>query len=295
MTEEERENDFPFDSSAKNSHSILRLDILVTSRLVPLVDLLDFHSTFSLCHAQAQEMEDDYSDILRAVSTEPYARENRVHYTNSDRSTLYDDRAQSPYHDYDEEKGAEEEDSFEGYEEKVALSPGTVQSPFSAYEGAFGLPPSTAQLRRNKTNRRVKLTHGNLILDCLIPTRLQGFLPRTDDDEFKCSRSVYSQLSLAHSDPLQQFQIHCCHLRSTPFRSLSSCSHTNQLSLCQPEDFEANRFALRPAMLNRETELMVVVTLYNVRPLFLHAVTPLVDAVLQRRTRSSSVAPCTAS
>ena len=33
----------------------------------------------------------------------------------------------------------------------------------------------------------------------------------------------------------------------------------------QPEEFEANRFGLRPVMLNRETELMVVITLYNVR------------------------------
>lgn len=46
----------------------------------------------------------------------------------------------------------------------------------------------TAILRRNLTNRRVKLTAGNLILDCAVPTRLLGFLPRKSEDEFKLTR-----------------------------------------------------------------------------------------------------------
>ncbi|KAL8292822.1 hypothetical protein RQP46_000516 [Phenoliferia psychrophenolica] len=61
------------------------------------------------------------------------------------------------------------------------------KSPAISFAGGFGAPPETAQLRRNRTllRRRIKLTEGNLVLDCAIPTRLAGFLPRKDDEEFK--------------------------------------------------------------------------------------------------------------
>lgn len=148
--------------------------------------------------------EDDYSDIHAAVSPpytdraeeQPHYRSSRprsVHYAApSGTQTLYSDYRSD--HPADEEKGEQQEDSFDGLDEKQQLQPAHLASPYSAYEGGFGAPPPTAQLRRNKTNRRVKLTQGNLILDCLIPTRLAGFLPRTEDDEFKYSRSVQSTL-----------------------------------------------------------------------------------------------------
>lgn len=46
----------------------------------------------------------------------------------------------------------------------------------------------TAQLRRNKTKRRIKLTEGNLVLECAIPSRLSGFLPRKDEEEYRFTR-----------------------------------------------------------------------------------------------------------
>lgn len=50
------------------------------------------------------------------------------------------------------------------------------------------LLPQTAHLRRNMRNQRVKLTAGNLVLDCAIPSRLSGFLPRKGDTEFMSTR-----------------------------------------------------------------------------------------------------------
>lgn len=34
---------------------------------------------------------------------------------------------------------------------------------------------------------------------------------------------------------------------------------------CDPDDFEKCQFTVRPAMLNRETELCIAITMYNVR------------------------------
>ncbi|KAM0790029.1 Chitin synthase, class 3 [Microbotryomycetes sp. NB124-2] len=98
-------------------------------------------------------------------------------------------------------------------------------SPAMSFTGGFGAPPPTAHLRRNLTNRRVKLTQGNLVLDCAIPTRLAGFLPRKGDDEFTLTR--YTAVT------------------------------------CGPEDFDKHNYTLRPTIYNRQTELMIVITLYN--------------------------------
>lgn len=52
----------------------------------------------------------------------------------------------------------------------------------------FGPAPLGPQTRRNKMKKRVALTEGNLVLDCPIPSRLDGFLPRKDAEEFKYMR-----------------------------------------------------------------------------------------------------------
>ncbi|ORY83474.1 chitin synthase-domain-containing protein [Leucosporidium creatinivorum] len=121
------------------------------------------------------------------------------------------------------------EDSFEGpgdWDEKRAPSEEDgLASPAVSFVGGFGAPPTTAILRRNLTNRRVKLTAGNLILDCAVPTRLLGFLPRKSEDEFKLTR--YTAIT------------------------------------CGPEDFNKRNYVLRPTIAHRQTELLIVVTLYN--------------------------------
>ncbi|GAA6062856.1 hypothetical protein JCM10212_006109 [Sporobolomyces blumeae] len=100
-----------------------------------------------------------------------------------------------------------------------------LQSPALSFKGGFGAPPTSAHLRRNMTNRRVKLTEGNLVIECQIPTRLAGFLPRKGEDEFMQTR--YTAVT------------------------------------CGPDEFHARNYTLRPSLYNRQTELFIVVTMYN--------------------------------
>lgn len=130
--------------------------------------------------------------------------------------------AHQVYHN-DDDNNEKEKQEEEG-EEYI------LNSPMLLFQGTnYGPPPSTSQPRRskNRTARKVKLTQGNLVLDCLVPTRLLGFLPKKEEDEFKYMR--YSAVTV------------------------------------DPEGFESGRFVLRQCERERETELMVVVTLYNVR------------------------------
>ncbi|BGP17939.1 hypothetical protein JCM10213_003947 [Rhodosporidiobolus nylandii] len=132
------------------------------------------------------------------------------------------------YDDYREDvkDPGEFEDSFEagGGADEDEENEGEG-SPVS-FQGGFGAPPATAHLRRkNLTQRRVKLTEGNLVIPCAIPTRLLGFLPRKDSDEFTQTR--YTAVT------------------------------------CGPEDFNKRQYTLRPSLYNRQTELFVVITMYN--------------------------------
>lgn len=88
-------------------------------------------------------------------------------------------------------------------------------------------PVPMRQARRYKTTKKVQLTQGNLVLDCPIPSKLLDVLPRKNGDEFTTMR--YTAVT------------------------------------CDPNDFAAQNYTLRPKMLNRETELFIVMTMYNVR------------------------------
>lgn len=90
----------------------------------------------------------------------------------------------------------------------------------------FGPAPARgAQIRRHKTKKNVKLTQGNLILDCPVPTKLQSFLSRRGDDEFMSMRYT--------------------------------------AATCDADEFPRSNFNLRPALLNRHTEIFIAITLYN--------------------------------
>lgn len=74
----------------------------------------------------------------------------------------------------DDDDGNEQfEDSFEGVaeweddEKRVLGEEEEMGSPAISFQGGFGAPPTTRQLRRNLTKRKVKLTGGNLVLDCV--------------------------------------------------------------------------------------------------------------------------------
>lgn len=98
--------------------------------------------------------------------------------------------------------------------------------------GSIGSPviesvPEMAQPRRHRSmaRRQVRLVRGNLVLDCPVPTKLYSFLPRRDNDEF-----TYMRYTAA---------------------------------TCEPDDFMKNGFTLRPANNDRETELLICITMYN--------------------------------
>ncbi|ORX47248.1 chitin synthase 2 [Hesseltinella vesiculosa] len=88
----------------------------------------------------------------------------------------------------------------------------------------YGSAPSR-QPRRFKTTRKVKLTRGNLVLDCPVPTRYLQAVPLKDTKEFT-------------------------HMRYTG-------------ATCDPKDFAAEGYTLRQQLLNRKTELFIVLTMYN--------------------------------
>lgn len=77
------------------------------------------------------------------------------------------------------------------------------------------------------TAKKVKLTRGNLVLDCPVPTRYLQAVPIKDTKEFT-------------------------HMRYTA-------------ATCDPKDFASSGYTLRQQLLNRETELFIVLTMYNVR------------------------------
>ena len=90
----------------------------------------------------------------------------------------------------------------------------------------YGPAPLQAQPRRLKamTKKQVQLVQGNLVLDNPVPSKLTSFLPRRDP-EFT-------------------------HMRYTA-------------ATCDPDDFAKDGYTLRPALLGRETQLFIVVTMYN--------------------------------
>ncbi|KAF9580736.1 hypothetical protein BGW38_002488 [Lunasporangiospora selenospora] len=90
----------------------------------------------------------------------------------------------------------------------------------------FG-PAPALQARRYKTTKKVTLTQGNLVLDCPVPTKLLDVLPRKIGDEFTTMR----------------------------YTAVTS----------DPNDFPNQNYTLRPKMFQRETELFIVMTMYNVR------------------------------
>lgn len=88
----------------------------------------------------------------------------------------------------------------------------------------YGAAPRR-QPRRFKTTRKVKLTRGNLVLDCPVPTRYLQSVPLKDAKEFT-------------------------HMRYTG-------------ATCDPKDFGAEGYTLRQQLLERKTELFIVLTMYN--------------------------------
>ncbi|KAI7851910.1 chitin synthase 1 [Circinella umbellata] len=116
------------------------------------------------------------------------------------------------------------------HQEQQPQQPGSSPSPHAA----FAAPPSPnmhyggaprRQPRRYKTTRKVKLHRGHLVLDCPVPTRYLQAVPMKDTKEFT-------------------------HMRYTA-------------ATCDPKDFASDGYTLRQQLLERNTELFIVLTMYN--------------------------------
>ncbi|KAF9978360.1 Chitin synthase, class 1 [Actinomortierella ambigua] len=105
-----------------------------------------------------------------------------------------------------------------------STSPDPNATPDSRHYG----PAPTTQRRRYHTTKKVKLTQGNLVLDCPVPSKFLKTLKYQEGEEFT-------------------------HMRYTA-------------ATCDPNDFAAENYTLRPLFIDeqpRETELFIVMTMYN--------------------------------
>ncbi|KAK0526957.1 Chitin synthase 4 [Tilletia horrida] len=109
--------------------------------------------------------------------------------------------------------------------------PGGFVDPSSMEQGEaggirFGRIPQRVP-RRYKTIKRVELYHGNLVLDCPVPSKLLEKLNDRESREFT-------------------------HMRYTA-------------ATCDPDKFKEERFTLRPVLFDppRRTEMFIVLTMYN--------------------------------
>ncbi|KAG0314047.1 Chitin synthase, class 1 [Dissophora globulifera] len=103
--------------------------------------------------------------------------------------------------------------------------PSSVETPFLANSAVrYGEVPER-QERRYRTTKNVQLTNGNLVLDCPVPMHYLKHQRQQQGEEWEFMR--YSAVT------------------------------------CDPDDFKNENYTLRPAMWNRETELFIVVTMYN--------------------------------
>ncbi|RHZ78151.1 hypothetical protein Glove_167g49 [Diversispora epigaea] len=81
------------------------------------------------------------------------------------------------------------------------------------------------KINKRKSTRHVELTQGNLILDCPVPDKILRNVKYTSDEEFTTMR--YTAVT------------------------------------CDPDDFIKSKYLLRPHIYGRDTELMIVMTMYN--------------------------------
>lgn len=91
----------------------------------------------------------------------------------------------------------------------------------------FGPAPMGRVKRRHRAKKKVALTGGNLVLDLAIPTKLESFLPAPTRGEDEMMKTRYTAVT------------------------------------CDPDEYFEQNFTLRQSMNGRETELFVVITMYN--------------------------------
>ncbi|KAF9960387.1 Chitin synthase, class 1 [Modicella reniformis] len=121
----------------------------------------------------------------------------------------------------------------QAYGPGLGYGPAPGLGPFHPHTTPVVSPSNTArfgevperQERRSKTKKNVQLKNGHLILDCPVPTHYLQHQREQDEEEWAYMR--YSAVT------------------------------------CDPNDFKDENYTLRQATWNRETELFIVVTMYN--------------------------------
>ena len=86
-------------------------------------------------------------------------------------------------------------------------------------------PPAPGMIIRKKTVKRLELFRGNLVINCPVPDRLLNNVPQRTGEEFTAMR--YTAIT------------------------------------CDPDDFSRENYTLRPSLYGRQTELFIVMTMYN--------------------------------
>lgn len=110
-----------------------------------------------------------------------------------------------------------------GHSTAYQQHPPSAETPFLAPRYVGEAPER--QERRYKTKKNVQLTDGNLVLMSPVPTHYLQHQKQQDGEEWEFMR--YTAVT------------------------------------CDPDDFKNENYTLRPAMWHRETELFIVVTMYN--------------------------------
>ncbi|PLW17349.1 hypothetical protein PCANC_14075 [Puccinia coronata f. sp. avenae] len=211
------------------------LHTLNSSEVIPANQLPAYHNNFSTTeHAQ----DPDQPDYRRTSPADLYDHNSHPDLNMPPPITSeLDPFTHSVAISDEEEQGYVygTEDEKESSYANIVLEDSNVDSSpqVNTFSSSFGAPlnphwgpaPAGRALRRNRTRKRVALTNGNLVIERPIPGRLLGFLPRRGEEEFEIM------------------------------------SYT--AATCDPDDFEAEKYTLRAAKMNRETELFVGVTMYN--------------------------------
>lgn len=167
-------------------------------------------------------------------SPETYAEANPYEENDSENSTVYDDYDYKAYENQDKETRSLYSDSTAYRSSEDGSSTGVAQSYFGAsidsdmmHNIKNGFQPNR---EKTITKRKVKLVDGqagHLVLENPVPEELRKVLTRTE----------------------------------SPFGEFTNMTYTACTS--EPDDFVKDGFSLRAQKYNRETELVICVTMYN--------------------------------
>ncbi|CAG8576054.1 9674_t:CDS:2, partial [Racocetra fulgida] len=161
-----------------------------------------------------------------------------VDYYNQRTNTSSPSSPSSPGADYYNQRNNTSSPGSDYYKQRNNIPPAGVQNhslqrqqnwpehhAVNLSDRSFNDKANKRKVSEKKSFRHIELTNGNLVLDCPVPDKVLRNVRFTKGDEFE-------------------------HMRYTAVT-------------CDPDDFVKNKYLLRPRIYGRETELMIVMTMYN--------------------------------